>query len=182
MPRLAVFAVLAVVGCARNQPSGIDVTPAPTRIVTGTGGTVTLQTMATSEVHSAVVQAPLERVWDALPSVYEALQVPVTTFVSRDHVIGNPSAKVRRKLGGEPMQRYLECGTGSGAQNAETYFITLAMHTRFRADPSGGTMVSTTVDATAVPPAFNSTDPVRCASTGRLERRVVALLTERLEM
>jgi len=80
------------------------------------------------------------------------------------------------------MQRYLECGTASGAQNAETYFITLAMHTRLRADPSGGTTVSTTVDATAVPPAFNSTDPVRCASTGRLERRVVALLTERLEM
>jgi hypothetical protein len=182
MRRLATVALLLLAGCAPRQPDAVvETVPSPTRISTP-GGNIDLATVSSSTAIGGVVPAPAQRVWEVLPAVYEELRVPVTTVKSDQYVIGNPGAKVRRSLGGTPMQRYLECGSGSGGPNAETYLVTLSLHTQLVPVTEDETRVLTTVDASATPPSFGNSSAVRCASSGQLERRIAALVAERLRM
>jgi hypothetical protein len=180
MRRLATLAALLLAACASGQPDEVVQTvPSPTRISTSTGN-IDLATTASSTAIGGVVQGSVQRAWAVLPAVYEQLQIPVTTVKSDQYLIGNPGAKVRRVIGGTAMPRFLECGSTNGGLNAETYLVTLSIHTQLVPATEGETSVFSVVDASAVPPGFGNSSAVHCASAGELERRIAALVAERL--
>jgi hypothetical protein len=111
--------------------------------------------------------------------VYQALEIPVTTLLSDQRLVANEAFKVRRRLHGQPLSRYLDCGASMGQQNADTYAVTMSIRTQLAGDPTGGTTVLTLVQATAVAPAFSNT-PVSCASNGALEQLITNMLAERV--
>jgi hypothetical protein len=180
--RLAIllpFAVLAMSACASSsgmpEPSAQPVTM---RVGTNAGN-VTMRGTAVSAPNVSEINAPPARVWQALPAVYEALRVPVTTVVSNDMLLGNYRVKVRRELGAAPLSRYLGCGSGSGGQNADTYDVTLTLLTQVASGSGQSSRVITTVEANAVSAAFGGA-PVPCTTTGDLEIRIADMIRERL--
>ena len=188
MRRVALLAVctLGMTGLAAcasspreaHTPTGGAGTPTTTRIE-GPSTVITLTTMPTTNSSRTTIDAPVDSVWGALAQVYQALEIPVTIFLSDQRVIGNQAAKIRRRLQGEQLTKYFDCGSSAGMQNAATYAITMAIRTQLLPDPTGGTTIVTRIDATGVNPNFSNT-PVSCSSTGALELRIAAMVRERV--
>jgi hypothetical protein len=125
------------------------------------------------------VAGSAERIWNALPAVYDSLGLPITDRNVAGRSIGTSSLKIRRKLGNTPLSRYLDCGSTQGSPSADSYEVQLTVLTRLL--PAGGdsTTVSTTVDALARP-VFVSGEYVNCGSNRTLEKRFFDLLNAEL--
>lgn len=188
MRRLAFLSLCALATAAGSAcASRRGATPAPTdgagmptttRIETPNGA-VALTTVPSTRTARLTVDAPVDSVWKALVPVYQALEIPVTTLLSDQRLVANEAFKVRRRLHGQPLSRYLECGSSMGMQNADTYAVTMSIRTQLVGDPTGGTSVLTRVQATGVAPTF-SNSAVSCASTGALEQQITDLLAQRM--
>jgi hypothetical protein len=77
-----------------------------------------------------------------------------------------------------PLSRYLDCGRTQGSPSADTYEITLQIQTQVRDNTSNST-VQTTLAATGASVNFPGA-PVRCTSTGELEKRIFEVLEKKM--
>jgi len=119
--------------------------------------------------------------WTALAAVYEQLEIPVSVSDSMRWLVGNARVQARR-IGGERISRYLECGQASmGRPRADQYEVTYSIFSRLQQEQDGRTILVTELDASARPSSV-STNPVHCSSKGTLEVRIADLVTEWLEM
>jgi hypothetical protein len=127
----------------------------------------------------ADLQAPIDKVWDALPAAYHSLSIPITVNEPANHVIGTERMRTHHYLGDVRLSKYLSCGESAGGLNADAYDVNLSMITRLQPNSSGGTTVLVTVDAAAKPGSvsgqYNS-----CMSTGQLETRLVRFVESQL--
>jgi hypothetical protein len=175
------LSVAMLAGCASSPGSSGPPAPDQTvRIPSSGGGTATSLSIASST--SAAVKtlsAPLERIWNVLPAVYDSLGIPVTSRDAATHTIGNSSFKVRRRLGSVPLSRYLECGSTQGAPSADSYEILLSMTTTVQPGGADATTVTTTVDGMGRP-VFVSAEYIHCGSKGGLESRFYDILNAEL--
>lgn len=127
------------------------------------------------------VSAPPEKVWDALAAVYGQLGIPLTTIDRPNWRLGNQQLTRRQQLAGQRMSLYLSCGQNMSGLKADNDRIHLSVISAIRpAGTGGGSEVSTAVVATAQPIDGTSTDPSICATTGRLEQRIVTAVGEKL--
>lgn len=120
------------------------------------------------------VALPPEQAWRRLIAVYEALEIPVSTVQTEEMRLGNPSFTVRNRIGDLRAARVFDCGRGrGGAMVAELYPIQVSLHTRLAPSAAGGgTRVETTLAGVAQDAGGTSTNPLRCGSTGALERAI----------
>ena len=184
---VSVLSIVGLVGCA-SSGSGPDTQAAPpptqqtTRVMT-TGGTGAsdLTLTSTPNVGVVTVVAPIDRAWTELISVYAALGIETSTVDQPRRTVGNPSLKVRRRLGTVPLTQYIDCGSTQGAQSAETYEVLLSIHSQLQQTAPNTTTVTTTFQSSARPISISS-DYRSCTSTGRLEKRIGELLRTRLGM
>lgn len=181
MRRVLSMSAILLSACASSQGSSAPPMPDQTiRIPASSGGAATTLAIAASTPSSVkTVPASAERIWSALPAVYEALGIPITERDPAARTIGNTSYKVRRRLGDVPLSRYLECGSTQGAPSADSYEILLSVSSRLRSVTPESTTVSITIDAMGRP-VFLSAEYVRCGSTGGLEKRMFDILNTRL--
>jgi len=147
------------------------------RVPSSTGGTAALTTSAVANV--ATVVMPLETVWRAMPFVFDSLTIPVTAIDQKGHSIGNGDYHIRRRLGGESLRTYLNCGNTQGALNSETYDIRLSVIAQLSGETPTLTVITTTVQAMARP-VSTSGDFIRCSSTGALEARLGNIVAAQL--
>lgn len=175
---LLFVALLAAAGCASSGGSSAEPPRAPStlRIATAGGRTTTVGTVADGAVRGDI-SAPLDSAWRVLPGVYASLKIPLTMVDDTAHFLGNEGLRIRRSIGGQPLMRYLDCGSGSGGPNAETFDIRLAIFTQLRPVGSTGSTATTSLQASARNPNFNSPE-MACASNGLLEQRINELLQE----
>lgn len=126
-----------------------------------------------------IVLAPLDSVWLALPGVYDLLGIPEAGAAPAEKLFGHRGFRARR-IEGKRLSTYLDCGSGATAvPRADDYEVTLSLLTSLSEVATGGTMVLTTVDATAKPRA-TAGNPVHCSSKGTLELRLWELLVQAL--
>ncbi|MBU6365769.1 MAG: hypothetical protein KJT01_06120 [Gemmatimonadetes bacterium] len=128
--------------------------------------------LATTEVHSVAIAAPVGPVFDALTAAYASLGIPVAEIDQQARTVGNPSFRARRRIGTVPAVRALDCGGDSGMPNAETYELRLAIRSRVVPGEGGGSVLQTTVEGTARNATTAASSDVRCSSQGALERRL----------
>jgi len=189
MPTTAHRPLLALVllasACAssgRSAPSG-EVVQTQRPLDTGASGLqgTALRSVTEDFVRATTVEAAPDAVFGVLPAVYEEFKLPVATLVSAERRIASQNARFRERVGGERAARSLSCGTASdGRDAADSYELTLDIATVAVAAPGGqGTEVKTVVSGLAKP-VFTSGEPVRCASTGRLEERIAAAVRAKL--
>jgi hypothetical protein len=174
--RRAILLLPLVLGCA-SSGSGPAVPPPPPQIIETSAGVLRVEGQAV--VARRTIAAPIDSAWKAAIKVYQELGIEPSILVTDSHTIGNQSLKIRRVLGGVPLSRYLNCGSGTGVgPNADYYNIEMSVMTVLSANTNAATDVHTRVDATATPLSVAS-NPVVCNSTGVLEQRIVKMLQER---
>lgn len=181
IPILAALAtVLPLVACAPGSGADSESTPRQRDevVVDPQGGfTDVLRIENESLVTSRVIDASVDRVWNALGEVYEELEIPVGELDRSRGLMGNAGFLVRR-IAGERMARYVDCGHGVSGPKANEYAVRVALFTTVRAHERGTELV-TDVDATARPRDVSGST-IHCTSQGRLEALIVRRLEARL--
>jgi hypothetical protein len=171
-------AALLVVACATSQsapPQQVAVTPNTLRVETP-NGVVEARTTAEDRAEVQTIKTPLEAAWSKLPAVYGELSLPVTTYVDQTRQIAAKNAHLRGHLGKIRLSQIITCGTDiTGDDKANAYEVSLDVQTALSPAPDGQTNVQTMVTGQAKPMS-TSGEPVRCVSTGSLEKRIANLV------
>lgn len=117
------------------------------------------------------VAVPPDTAWMLLPDVYEALEIAGAVVDPDNRVFGYGPAPVP-SIGGGSLSTFVDCGYGPGGPNAVVYEVSLHILTRVRAaDGADDAVLETLVRGTAHDRA-SRTRPIRCSSTGDLERLI----------
>jgi hypothetical protein len=187
---VSVLSIAGLAGCASaGSSSNEPPPPAPVeqrvRIATtgasgmAMSGTTDVNTSTTANVDAVTINAPVDKVWAELSSVYSALGITTSVADASTRTIGNPSLKARRRLGTVAMTKYIDCGSTQGALSAETYELLLSIHTQLQSVTPNSTRVTTTFQSMGRPASISS-EYRTCASTGALEKSIADLVRTRL--
>ena len=178
-----IAALLVAAGCAS---SGSSSAPASATVQTTTpivGGSSDMNGLrtTTSTITAATTRFPysVEQVFGVLASAYSELKIPVTTMVSKDHVLGNDDFRSRRAVGSMPMRRLLDCGGTTGDPNADSFEIFMSISSEVKADGPNEAVLATVFQASGRPVAFPGND-VRCTTSGELEAKIAAIVKQKL--
>jgi hypothetical protein len=183
--RILLLAVLTAAGCASGSSGGapatpnVTITPVTQRIVTP-NRTLNINTVDVNSGYSQIIIGTMEAAWTALNVTYSDLKIPITTLVDAQHLVGNQSFKVRRRVGDIVMQQVLDCGSTQGIPNAETYDILMTISSYLAPNPKGGLNLITRIDATGRSPNFARENAVACHSLGALEKDIAERVRKKL--
>jgi hypothetical protein len=177
---LALSVTLAAAGCAAGPQSPPPDTTASTLSVgfRDYDNRTAIDLRHQAGVGETTVPAGVAAVWGILPAIFEQLEIDVTHVDASAGEMGNPGYRARR-VGGERMSRWLDCGRSLVRANADEYEVRLAVVVQLLG-AENGTRVRTTVDAYARDRSVSG-GSVHCLSWGHLERRIGELVMERLE-
>jgi hypothetical protein len=176
-PALAAGALLALAACASGPPPAdqVTVTPTRTRIDTPTGS-YDLRTTVEDRGEAITLKVAPDVAWSKIAAVYAELGLPVNTYVDASRQIGAKGVRVRRQLSKIRLSQLVQCGADlTGEDKANSYEITLDVATAVGGTPDGQTQIVTMLTANGRAMATSS-DPVRCTSTGQLEKRIANAL------
>ncbi|MGH7652398.1 MAG: hypothetical protein ACREMS_11235 [Gemmatimonadaceae bacterium] len=176
MQRITVLTLGMLLAAASLAPRLTSQTPATPPV----GSAQTPQTTEAPVVSGrADLQAPLDKVWAALPAAYASLSIPITVNEPANRVIGTEGMRTHHYLGDARLSKFLNCGEIEGTLNADTYDVNLSMLTQLQPNAAGGTTVTTKVDA-AAKPGSTAGQYNGCISTGQLETRLVRFIESQL--
>ena len=120
-----------------------------------------------------------DSVFLAVMDVYSALGITADVIDTRARRYGVQRFSQTR-LGGKPTSEYVRCGfEATGPAAVIRYRTELSIISVVTAAASDSTTLTTEVSGSAMR-ADGSTTPMQCASTGELERRINALVRDRL--
>jgi hypothetical protein len=124
------------------------------------------------------VVASVAEAWAVLPSVLAQLEIETNRVDSNEAVMGHTGYRARR-IEGERMSRYFDCGRSFGREYADQYAVTLAIMVQLVPMGDDAISVRTFLDAYARDQTMSGSS-VHCITKGSLERRVGDLVAERL--
>lgn len=145
--------------------------PNPTVVLPGFRGVVRMDTVGTPEL----VRAAPAAVFAALQLAFDSIGVDPAVHDPMQGLVGNLGLKVTRRLAGQPMSRWVDCGTSHTGPTANAYRVHLAILASVTAGPDGNSRVRVAVAAGAQAFSGPLGDPIACESTGALEQRIVDL-------
>jgi hypothetical protein len=175
MRRSVLLSLLAVTACASGGSSGQS---DQTVHVGGSGGGF-LRVRGADGAKLVAIDHPVNRVWDALPAVFDSLGLPISEHDPANHIIGIAGMKAHKQLGKTSLAKYIDCGSAQGYPSAETYDIQLSVRTQVESHDKNATTIGTVVEAVGRPMAFSG-EYVRCSSRGALEEAIVDELKRQL--
>jgi hypothetical protein len=179
MPRslhcTALAAVLAA-GCASTHSTtpaeDVAVTPNTVRIETPGSAAMEARTVAEDRSVVTTIKTTPEIAWTKLPAVFGELQLPVAGYIDAARQITAKNVRVRGHLGRIRMSQIVTCGSDmTGDDKANTYEVSLDVISSVKPAEGGQAAITTMVTANARPMAVSG-DPVRCVTTGSLEKRI----------
>lgn len=124
------------------------------------------------------IDVAAETVWSVVGGVYTQLDIPVGQSDPHAMQIGNPGYSARR-IEGDRMNAFVDCGSNLGGPMANQYAITLSVVTKLTSKGPESTEILTMVDAYGRPRAVSG-NPIHCQSRGVLEQRVAQRIAEAL--
>lgn len=139
-----------------------------------------LSSLEQKDVMETVILAPVDSVWQLVPGVFLELDIEPGTVDQKTHVISNTAFVVRRSLGGQPLSRYVDCGSTISGASADQMKVTMSLIVQVvSADSVNVAKLRSQVDGWGVAEATSSSR-VHCASTGRLESRIARMVNDDL--
>ena len=170
--------LLLLAGCTASPAVPSREPSTPTEVLRG--GAVLMDD--SPERADAVVPFTVDEVWGVLRQAYEVLGIEVSHMDPRVPELGNRRLEIRRTLGESRGSEYFDCGrTATGMPAADAFRIRANVTTQVFPADDGGTLLITSVGATGRALQGTSSGEVRCASTGRLEQRIRAMVILALE-
>jgi hypothetical protein len=122
------------------------------------------------------VNAPTGKAFAAAAQVFKTLGFNATVRDSVGGLIGNEEFNRTRTLVGSQMSTWLNCGSGMTGPNADDHRITIALMIIVDPAANNTTRMRIGIVGSGANIVGNSTDPVACATTGRLEERIAQLI------
>lgn len=136
-----------------------------------------LWTVEDIDVRSDTLVAAEGDVYRYVVAAYNELGIPLNEVRPDNRLIGAESARVRGALKGTRLSTYLRCGTNITGDVADQYDVYITALSQVQPLQQGAA-VHTYVQGFAVQGA-TSTNRIRCASSGRLEREILEHLQRR---
>jgi hypothetical protein len=174
---------ILLAGCATNpspEPMiGSGVQAPASDNPTGTGGEFRLP--ADMVTASLEVPADADVAWQALRSVYDELRIPTPELSEATRTLRNLRFVVSRRMGGERLSRYLDCGRSASGPNADSYRLELEIASRVVPLGSGKSRIDTEVTGTGMNMEGTSNNRVLCTSNHQLELRIATRVREIVE-
>jgi hypothetical protein len=121
------------------------------------------------------VALPPDSAFSAALTVYRTLGAPLRTQDRARGAIASEPFAAPRELLGRRIGVWIDCGTTMTGPRVDRWAVTLELGTAV-APAEGGTRVASLLTGFARPRDGSSSDPVRCASTGLLEREIARLI------
>lgn len=115
-----------------------------------------------------------------LAATYDEMGIPINTVNPEARLIGAVEARLRSDLGGEPLSKYLRCGSTITGSIADQYEVYLTVITQLEPMDVGGAAVLTHLRGWAVQ-GGRSGNNIRCATRGRLEREIFEHLQRKVQ-
>lgn len=176
----AIGLVFLVLGCASNSGGnpmiGSGVQAAGSDNPTGTGGEYRLPAdMVTATLE---VEVPAEVAWPALKAVFEELKIPTPEVSETTKTLRNLRFVVSRRLGGERLSRFLDCGRSATGPNANSHRLELEIASRVVALGDGKSRIDTEITGTGTNMEGTSNNRVLCTSNHQLELRIATRVAE----
>jgi len=174
MARLpALSALLLVTACRSTGPApDVTTTQVTTTIGIATGGTVGLRRTAEEVGHSTDLRIRPDSAFRLLRAVYADLQFVPGRIDRSTREVAVTAAKVRRRLAGVSLTRYLDCGSKDNLPNAETYDIELSVLSQVSVNADSTSRVTTRIHAVASDPFHGAGNQTTCTTLGALEARI----------
>jgi len=159
---IAVALALELVACGAQLPTRLP------SLARQRSYTIAVDTLG---VESALTATP-DSAWKVLPAAYASLDLPVHERDEAGRRLGACWIRVRQRIWGVPLSRFINCGELRSMPNADRMDIELLILSLVKPDGRGGTTLSTFVLATAGDSA-GSSNRIWCLSTGALESRIL---------
>ncbi len=179
---MRLFSLLLLAGAAACASTPPGSTPAPQpQTVTVAGSNSTFRVGGVADASgSATVPYTVEQVWRVLPFVFDSLGVPIAAMDPAKRTLGNESFRVRARLKGTPLSRYIDCGTSTQiGPNADNYDVVLTLTAQVHAAEAGSSTIVTTFSAVAKPVNF-AQDYAPCNSKALMEARFLDIVRAKL--
>jgi len=170
----------AAAGCASTQNGSGPAQPQPQTVsVAGTNSTMRVGGVADA-TGTATLPYTVEQVWRVLPFVFDSLGIPIAAMDPAKRTLGNESFRVRARLKGTPLSRFIDCGTSTQiGPNADNYDVVMVLTAYVHAADPGSATVGTTFSAVAKPANF-AQDYAPCNSKGLIESRFIDIVRAKL--
>lgn len=127
---MVMLGLTLVTGCAGSGAGAVPVGAGrdrTTTVISGRNYSRSARAISDDQSVTGLMLATPEYGWSRLPAIFEELGIEVTYSNPATFTMGTRSSRVRR-IGGERLSRYLECGYGSTAQPyADQYEVTLGL-------------------------------------------------------
>lgn len=177
MRAMTALLLLLTAACATSTSTAVPPPHQVDRIDIGEAGTVQL----THDARPNTFSLPFlpASTWGALPAAYETLGITVNHLDEKQLLMGGTGMRLRRRLGGEPLGKYLDCGGGLGGANADSYDVNLTLLARVAPEGKAGSTLAVELQALARPMNVSG-DWLRCTSRGVLEKRLADLVRAEL--
>jgi hypothetical protein len=172
---LVLFAAACVPQSGESRPNA---EPQPAIINTST--TTMVRVSADNSIPVETVRAPIDRVWAALPGVYQELGIPMGMTDPATYTYGNRRVTGNR-IGGVNASEWVRCGNaGSGPSAMSSLRMQLTVITTLQASAEGVTSVATQVSGSGTPTEGTSSGAVLCVSNGKLEMEIAKVVRRRV--
>lgn len=113
-----------------------------------------------------------DAIYTALTQVFAELKIPVQASNPKAGMLNNLNADIARRLGGEALSRYLDCGRGFSGPNADYYRITLAVSAWVEPATGDPKQLMVAIAASGRDPSGTRSYYSQCTSRGALEKRI----------
>ena len=180
MRTIPAAALLALGACSVGPRTAVQPPLETTREVVQIStrrGTTELELVNERRTRPYPVVSDVEATFAALPGVYQALSIDGAAVLNpRDRLFGRESLRLYRRLGDRQLSRVINCGS-SLSGDADSYEVALTVMTAVTPVQGAGSVLRSWVEGQARPAGMSS-PPVRCVSTGLLEREIARMVGE----
>lgn len=114
-----------------------------------------------------------EVVYAAVLKVFDELGIPVGNTDSKLGIIGSEKFERTRTLAGATMSRSFSCGESATGPTADAYRISIAIAVWVKPGERLGTAFATAIAASGSDITGVQRNPRECASTGRIETKIL---------
>ena len=179
--RLPVLLLVLGTACASASSGGTETTVSPTTTsLVSANSAVGTKNIGTTNTYTAIgtsVAIAPDSAFQVLTRVYAMLELPVAPAAGK-LAIGNPEIRIRRRIGGIPMQNVLDCGDKMGLPNAETWDIHMNLLSYIEPTKTGGAQILTRIQAMGNPTDVSNRDLTPCSTKGELEKKIGDMVTK----
>jgi hypothetical protein len=171
MNRLKLLPLLLLGACATTSSSVVTARAPATIRVDTPGGTDDISVgMAPTVALSDNLPFGADSAWARLPRAFTAVGLEGATPIAGERSLSVGPVKVTRRLGGQRLSTYLNCGQSLSGPNADSHSVMLTVLSKVV--PAGeATRLETLVQANATP-LVSGGAMVSCNTTGALENRI----------